>query len=86
MAVRVAELARALDAGIPLVAAQGERDSFGSADLLRTAAPRADVVAVPGADHSLRSRRTDPDPRPVLLEAALRAVEAAGNAPAVRPR
>jgi hypothetical protein len=45
-----------------------------------------DVVAVPGADHSLRARRTDPDPRPVLLEAALRAVEAGGNAPAVRPR
>ena len=86
MAVRVAELARALDAGIPVVAAQGERDFFGSADLLRTAASRVDVVAVPGADHSLRVRRTDPDPRPFLLDAALRAVAAAGNDPGPRPR
>jgi predicted alpha/beta-hydrolase family hydrolase len=86
MAVRVAELALALDAGIPVVAAQGERDSFGSAELLRTAAPRVDVVPVPGADHSLRVRRADPDPRPLLLAAALRAVEAAGNAPGPRPR
>ncbi|MFN8157628.1 MAG: alpha/beta family hydrolase [Candidatus Nanopelagicales bacterium] len=64
--------------GLPTVVAQGERDTFGTPaelrDLLRRV-PGASVVAVPGADHSLRS--TAADPAPLLLEAALRAVAGA---------
>lgn len=61
--------------GLPTVVAQGERDAFGTAaelrDVLRQV-PGAEVMAVPGADHSLRSTREDL--APYLLAAALRAV------------
>ena len=61
--------------GLPTVVAQGERDTFGTAAELRDVLRRVrggEVVAVPGADHSLRTKAVDP--APVLLEAALRAV------------
>jgi predicted alpha/beta-hydrolase family hydrolase len=39
---------------VPTLVVQGERDNFGSADELAALAPaRAQVLAVPGADHSL---------------------------------
>ena len=73
------ELGIALRAGVPVVAVQGERDTFGSADDLRTVLTPvgpgvAEVRAVPDADHSLRVRRGGPDPTPELLAAAVRAV------------
>ena len=79
LAVRGAELRGPLDAGVPVVVAQGERDAFGSARELRAALGRptavaAEVVAVVGADHALRAARGGADPGPVLLMAALRAV------------
>ena len=41
-------------AGVPVVAIQGDRDAFGSADELRVAAPGVTVITVPGGDHGLR--------------------------------
>lgn len=40
--------------GVPVVVVQGDRDPFGTADELRSAAPDAAVVTVPGGDHGLR--------------------------------
>jgi predicted alpha/beta-hydrolase family hydrolase len=75
LATRVGELGLPHAAGIPVVAAQGTRDAFGSAADLRTAAgDLLEVIEVPDADHSLRTRASGPDPRPVVLAAALRAV------------
>ncbi len=72
-AARLAELAAPAAAGIPVVVAQGERDPFGSAAEVADATG-LDVVAVAEADHSFGVRRGDPDPLPVLVAAALRAV------------
>lgn len=60
----------------PVVLVQGERDAFGSPDEVLTALaalglPRPEVVAVAGADHSLRLRT--PGAREALVAAALRA-------------
>lgn len=79
LTARGEELRVPLEAGIPVVAAQGDRDAFGSADELRTALDRAgsglaEVWPVADADHSFRVRRGGPDPAPALLDAALRAV------------
>lgn len=86
------ELAAPLEAGIPLVVAQGGSDAFGAAtelaDVLaalvadqgrgaETEVVTAEVVAVPGADHGLAVRRGAPDPATTLLAAALRAVDLA---------
>ena len=84
LAVRRAELRGPLDAGVPIVVAQGERDAFGSARELRAALGRptavaVEVVAVVGADHSLRTARGGAGPGPVLLMAALRAIALAGG-------
>jgi len=83
------ELEAPLRAGIPLVVAQGESDAFGAAGevaemLARLTVGRAgasaEVVAVPGADHALAVRRGGADPAPVLLGAAMRAVDLARGA------
>ena len=79
LTTRSEELRRPLRAGIAVVAAQGDRDAFGTASELRAAlgrvsGARAEVVAVAGADHALRVARGGPDPSPGLLAAALRAV------------
>lgn len=75
LATRLGELRRPAAAGLPVVAAQGSRDAFGSADELSAAAGDVlEVVEVPDADHALRTRAGGPDPRPTLLAAALRAV------------
>jgi predicted alpha/beta-hydrolase family hydrolase len=73
------ELRVPLRAGIPVVAAQGDRDPFGSPGELRAAlgqpdAVAAEVRAVADADHALRVRRGGSDPAGALLAAALRAV------------
>jgi predicted alpha/beta-hydrolase family hydrolase len=47
-------------AGVPVVAIQGDRDAFGSAEEVRAAAPGVTVVAVPGGDHGLRRAPLDP--------------------------
>lgn len=47
---RIGELA---GTGVPVVVIQGDRDGFGSADEVRTAAPEVAVVTVPGGDHGL---------------------------------
>ena len=78
-ALRREELQGPLRAGIAVVVAQGDRDAFGSARELRASlgarrGARSEVVAVEGADHSLRAVRGGPDPAPALLAAALRAV------------
>lgn len=85
LARRRPELAAPLEAGLPLVVAQGAADAFGTAaeladvvaGLRRRRGPAAEVVAVAGADHGLAVRRGAPDPGPVLAAAALRAVELA---------
>lgn len=77
LARRRPELRTPSGLGIATVVAQGERDLFGSAVEVRTALSRArgsHVVAVPDADHALRTRSGGPDPALVLLAAALRAV------------
>jgi predicted alpha/beta-hydrolase family hydrolase len=80
LAARGAELALPLDAGLPVVAAQGERDTFGSAADLAGAAPRLEVHAVAAADHSFSVPTGGPSPRAALLQAALAAVrQAAGE-------
>jgi predicted alpha/beta-hydrolase family hydrolase len=56
---RVSHLARL---AAPALVVQGTRDSFGGPDDIRaacTAAPRVEVVAVEGGDHSLEVRRKD---------------------------
>ena len=74
-ATRLAELARPRAAGIPVVAMQGSRDAFGTAQQLREAAgDLLEVVEVADADHSMRTGRGSPDPGPTLLSGALRAV------------
>jgi uncharacterized protein len=79
LARRREELGVPLRTGIPVVAAQGDRDTFGPPGELGTAlgppgpAP-VEVRAVVDADHALRVRRGGPDPAPALLVAALRAV------------
>lgn len=75
-ALRLPELAAPAAAGIPVVVAQGERDPFGSADEVAESTG-LEVLGVAEADHSFGVRRGGPDPLPVLIEAALRAVEAA---------
>jgi predicted alpha/beta-hydrolase family hydrolase len=77
LAVRRAELAVPLDAGLPVVVAQGARDTFGGPDDIAAADPRAVVVAVAGADHGLKVPKSAPGPGPVLLGAALDAVRRA---------
>lgn len=78
LAVRLGELGAPVRAGIPVVAAQGERDVFGTAAELAGLVPSVvEVVAVPDADHALRPRRGGPDPAPILLAAAVRAVSRA---------
>ena len=82
LAARSAELAAPLRTGIPVVAAQGDRDAFGGpaelrAALGRASATRAEVVAVAGADHALRVGRAGADPAPTLCSAALLAVSMA---------
>jgi len=82
LAARSAELREPLGTGIPLVAAQGDRDAFGGprelrAALGRVSATRAEVVAVTGADHALRVGAGGADPAPTLRSAALRAVSMA---------
>jgi predicted alpha/beta-hydrolase family hydrolase len=75
LATRLGELALPASAGIPVVAAQGTRDSFGSAaELAESAQGLLEVVEVADADHGMRTRAAGPDPRPVLLSAALQAV------------
>jgi predicted alpha/beta-hydrolase family hydrolase len=75
LATRLGELALPAAAGIPVVAAQGTRDTFGgAAELAEAADDLLEVVQVPDADHGMRTRAAGPDPRPVLLAAALRAV------------
>lgn len=79
LARRREELCGALRAGIPVVAAQGARDAFGSPGELRAALGPCpvgvvEVREVADADHALRARRGGPDPAPGLLAAALRAV------------
>jgi predicted alpha/beta-hydrolase family hydrolase len=77
------ELGAPLASGVPLVVVQGESDAFGGAAeladviaaLARGGGAAAETVPVPGADHSLVVRRNGPDPAPLLLAAALRAVE-----------
>ena len=77
LAARRPELTAPSKLGLPTVVAQGARDPFGTAAELRDVLRRtrgAEVVEVPGADHGLRTARNGPDPAPVLLQAALRAV------------
>lgn len=45
---RTAEAQAVVDAGIPLLVVQGERDTFGGPDAVSRAVPRADVAAVAG--------------------------------------
>lgn len=68
MAVRLGELTAA--APRPVVIAQGDKDAFGAASVLATLVA-AEVVAVPGADHSLRVRE-HADAVATALEAAAR--------------
>jgi len=77
--IRVAELGLALSIGIPTVAVQGDRDQFGDGPALRAAvdsqlsswaAARLEVLAVPGADHSLCVRVQDRNPADALVAAA----------------
>jgi predicted alpha/beta-hydrolase family hydrolase len=77
LAARSAELAVPVEAGIPVVVAQGQRDVFGTARQVAKAAQPAHVVPVVGADHSLLVARGGPDPAPALLAAALAAVDLA---------
>jgi len=82
LSTRREELRRPLSAGVPMVAAQGDRDAFGAAAELRAAlhgvpGASAEVVVVPGADHALRVGRGGTDPAPTLLAAALLAVSLA---------
>jgi predicted alpha/beta-hydrolase family hydrolase len=75
LGVRTAEVRLPLSAGIPVVAAQGGRDAFGSAaDLREALGDGVEVLEVTDADHALRVRRSGPDPAPTVLAAALRAV------------
>ena len=74
-ATRLAELAMPRVAGIPVVAVQGSRDAFGTAEqLIDAAGDGAEVVEVADADHSMRVRRGAMPPRGRLLDGALRAV------------
>ncbi|MBI1376323.1 MAG: hydrolase [Frankiales bacterium] len=84
LATRRDELALPVGAGIPVVVAQGERDTFGTpADLAALVDPAGlDVVPVPGADHGMGVARGGPDPLPVVVSAGLRAVAAARGEPA----
>ncbi|MDA8435831.1 MAG: hypothetical protein M0Z98_07590 [Actinomycetales bacterium] len=73
------ELGVPLRVAIPVVAAQGDRDPFGTPAELRAALGPpgpvgCEVRAVADADHSLRVRRGGPDPAEALLATALRAV------------
>jgi predicted alpha/beta-hydrolase family hydrolase len=78
LARRTDELAMPGAAGIAVVAAQGDRDAFGSAaELDAVGVEGLEVVPVVGADHALVVRRGHPDPLPMLVTAALRAVAAA---------
>jgi uncharacterized protein len=54
-------------AGVPVVALQGDRDPFGTADEVRTAAPGVLVVPVPGGDHALRPESLAPALQEALL-------------------
>lgn len=49
---------------VPVLVLQGERDTFGNADAVATAigaaAPSIRVVAVPGADHSMKVLKSSP--------------------------
>jgi len=72
--VRAGELAVPLDAGLPVVVAQGERDVFGGPAEVAAADPRLLVHAVAGADHSLRAAKGAPEPAAALLAAALAVV------------
>jgi predicted alpha/beta-hydrolase family hydrolase len=54
---RLLELRQPIDAGIPTLVVQGERDAFGRPEEFPTDLSPA-VRAVPGADHGLSGRRT----------------------------
>jgi len=45
--------------GVPTIVIQGERDAFGTPLEVAVAAPDLRIVAVPGADHSLRCGRDE---------------------------
>lgn len=79
LAARSGELAVPADAGLAVVVAQGERDTFGTADEVGAVLPSARLVPVPGADHSFAVPRGGPDPAPRLLEAALAAADLASG-------
>jgi uncharacterized protein len=77
--VRLQEWSRVGDR--PVVLVQGDRDAFGSgpdvlAALAAAGSPAPELVSVPGADHSLRSRAADAAAAQVVA-AAGRAVELA---------
>ncbi|MBN9631080.1 MAG: hydrolase [Actinobacteria bacterium] len=63
----VSRLAELLTPSVPVLVLQGDRDTFGSADLLRTeveAAPgdrsNVRIVPVPGADHGMKTLKASP--------------------------
>ncbi|MDT9593713.1 alpha/beta family hydrolase [Nocardioides zeae] len=77
---RRAELDALVDAGVPTLVVQGERDAFGGPDELATAyggelPAGVDLVVVPDADHGLKVRRsagiTVEDVRALVVEAVL---------------
>jgi hypothetical protein len=67
-----------LEAAAPVLVLQGSRDPFGSAEQVRAAVVRRDleVVEVPGADHSFRTRKVD---AATTREALASVAEAAGR-------
>ena len=77
----VSRLDELLGAGVPTLVVQGSRDAFGSAELLRAAVqeraltgPVVQVVEIPDADHSFRTRRSDPTTTRESLDAVGAAV------------
>lgn len=75
---RLPELLRPLEAGIPLLVVQGERDAFGAPHAFPAAAPgwAYRMHPVPGADHSFRVRRADGHDQRAVLAAIAEAAAA----------